>query len=139
MLSKCSKHKKFSIFSSICLCSGETLRAFETFRTLMLSVWWDFKGIVYFELLPKNQTIKSNVHPKSKVRATIVELTVNWIHLYWAINDVRCDWITEHLWLNHGCSLKHRTYGALIMRCCWCFWEIIFSIFNALVLDHVTY
>ena len=29
---------------------------------VMLSVWWDFKSIVYFELLPRNQTINSNVH-----------------------------------------------------------------------------
>ena len=28
----------------------------------MLSTWWDFKGIVYFELLPRNQTINSNVY-----------------------------------------------------------------------------
>ena len=28
----------------------------------MLSVWWDFKGIVYFELLPRNQTINSNIY-----------------------------------------------------------------------------
>ena len=28
----------------------------------MLSVWWDFKGIVYFELLPRNRTINSNVY-----------------------------------------------------------------------------
>ena len=28
----------------------------------MLSVWWDFKGIVYFELLPRNQTINLNVY-----------------------------------------------------------------------------
>ena len=28
----------------------------------MLSVWWDFKCIVYFELLPGNQTINSNVY-----------------------------------------------------------------------------
>ena len=28
----------------------------------MLSVWWNFKGIVYFELLPRNQTINSNVY-----------------------------------------------------------------------------
>ena len=27
----------------------------------MLSVWWDFKGIVYFELLLRNETINSNV------------------------------------------------------------------------------
>lgn len=28
-------------------------------KKVMLSVWWDFKGIVYFELLPRNQTINS--------------------------------------------------------------------------------
>ena len=28
----------------------------------MLSVWSDFKGIVYFELLPRNQTTNSNVY-----------------------------------------------------------------------------
>ena len=27
---------------------------------IMLSVWWDYKGILYFELLPRNQTINSN-------------------------------------------------------------------------------
>ena len=30
-------------------------------KKVMLSVWWDFKGIVYFELLPRNQTVNSNV------------------------------------------------------------------------------
>ena len=28
----------------------------------MLSVWWDFQGIVYFEVLPRNQTINLNVY-----------------------------------------------------------------------------
>ena len=31
-------------------------------KKVMLSVWWDFKGIVYFELLSRNQTINSNVY-----------------------------------------------------------------------------
>ena len=31
-------------------------------KKIMLSVWWDSKGIVYFELLPRNQTINSNVY-----------------------------------------------------------------------------
>ena len=28
----------------------------------MLSVWWDCKGILHFELLPRNQTVNSNVY-----------------------------------------------------------------------------
>ena len=28
----------------------------------MLSVWWDFKGIVYFELLPDSTMINSEVY-----------------------------------------------------------------------------
>lgn len=31
-------------------------------KKVMLSVWWDFKGIVFFELLPRNQTINSDVY-----------------------------------------------------------------------------
>ena len=26
----------------------------------MLCIWWDWKGVLYFELLPENQTINSN-------------------------------------------------------------------------------
>ena len=28
----------------------------------MLSVWWDWKGVVFFELLPRNQTTNSDVY-----------------------------------------------------------------------------
>ena len=28
----------------------------------MLSVWWDWKGMVFFELLPRNETINSDVY-----------------------------------------------------------------------------
>ena len=31
-------------------------------KKVMLSVWLDFKGIVYFEQLPRNQTVNSNVY-----------------------------------------------------------------------------
>ncbi|XP_076176657.1 histone-lysine N-methyltransferase SETMAR-like [Ptiloglossa arizonensis] len=31
-------------------------------KKIMLSIWWDFRGIVYFELLSRNQNINSNVY-----------------------------------------------------------------------------
>lgn len=31
-------------------------------RKVMLSIWWDYKGVIYFELLPKNETINSNIY-----------------------------------------------------------------------------
>ena len=37
-------------------------------KKVMLSVWWDFKGIVYFELLPRNQTINSNVYRRQLMK-----------------------------------------------------------------------
>ena len=34
----------------------------------MLSVWWDFKGFIYFELLARNQTINSNVYCRQLIK-----------------------------------------------------------------------
>ena len=31
-------------------------------KKVLLSVWWDYKGIVYFELLPPNRTINSTLN-----------------------------------------------------------------------------
>ena len=31
-------------------------------KKVMLCVWWDFKGIIYYEILPQNQTINSDVY-----------------------------------------------------------------------------
>lgn len=31
-------------------------------RKVLLSVWWDYQGILYFELLPANQTINSDTY-----------------------------------------------------------------------------
>ncbi|XP_076381130.1 histone-lysine N-methyltransferase SETMAR-like [Megalopta genalis] len=31
-------------------------------KMIMLSIWWDYKGVVYFEVLPSNQTINSDVY-----------------------------------------------------------------------------
>jgi histone-lysine N-methyltransferase SETMAR len=28
----------------------------------MLCIWWDWKGILYYDLLPRNQTINSDVY-----------------------------------------------------------------------------
>ena len=35
-------------------------------KKVMLNVWWDFKGIVYFELLPRNQLMKLDKEMKEK-------------------------------------------------------------------------
>jgi len=34
----------------------------------MLSVWWDYKDVVYFELLPRNQTINSDVYCQQLIK-----------------------------------------------------------------------
>ena len=41
----------------------------------MLSVWWDWKAVVFFELLPRNQTINSDVYCRqlNKVNAVVKE------------------------------------------------------------------
>ena len=41
----------------------------------MLSVWWDWKGVVFFELLPRNQTINSDVDCRQldKLNAVVKE------------------------------------------------------------------
>ncbi|GFW18879.1 ccmar2 transposase [Trichonephila clavipes] len=31
-------------------------------KKVLLSVWWEYKGIAYFELLPPNRTINSDVY-----------------------------------------------------------------------------
>ena len=42
---------------------------------MILSVWWDWKGVVMFELLPRNQTINSGVYCRqlNKLNATVKE------------------------------------------------------------------
>lgn len=31
-------------------------------KKVMLSVWWDWQGVIFFELMPKNQTINSKIY-----------------------------------------------------------------------------
>ncbi|KAK1137736.1 hypothetical protein K0M31_002230 [Melipona bicolor] len=42
--------KDGSVINDHCCCDGSS------------NVWWDYKGILYFELMPQNQTINSNVY-----------------------------------------------------------------------------
>ena len=37
-------------------------------KKIMLSIWWDYKGVVYFELLPNNRTINSDVYCQQLVK-----------------------------------------------------------------------
>ena len=41
---------------------AQTSKAGTHQKKVLLSVWWDYKGIVYFELLPPNRTINSVVY-----------------------------------------------------------------------------
>jgi histone-lysine N-methyltransferase SETMAR len=34
----------------------------ELHQKVMLCIWWDWKGILYYDLLPRNQTINSHVY-----------------------------------------------------------------------------
>ena len=31
-------------------------------KKVMLSVWWDYKGVIYFEVLPRNQNVNSDLY-----------------------------------------------------------------------------
>ncbi|XP_026674121.1 histone-lysine N-methyltransferase SETMAR-like [Ceratina calcarata] len=37
-------------------------------KKIMLSIWWDYKGVVYFELLPNNRTINSDVYCQQRMK-----------------------------------------------------------------------
>ena len=44
-------------------------------KKIILSVWYDWKGVVFFELLPRNQTINSDVYCRqlNKLNAAVKE------------------------------------------------------------------
>jgi len=44
-------------------------------KKILLSIWWDWKGVVFFELLPRNQTINTEVYCRQldKLNAAIIE------------------------------------------------------------------
>ena len=42
-------------------------------KKVMLCIWWDWKGILYYELLPENQTINSNGSQSDQPKAALDE------------------------------------------------------------------
>ena len=52
-----------------------TLKAELHQKNIMLSFWWDSKGVVFFKLLPRNQTINSDVYCRqlNKLNAAVKE------------------------------------------------------------------
>ena len=44
-------------------------------KKVMLCIWWDWKGVLYYELLPENQTINSNKYCSQldQLKATLYE------------------------------------------------------------------
>ena len=76
----------------------------------ILLIWWNYKGVVYFELLPNNRTINSNVYCQQLVKlkeknqnwqiakescstTTMRGLTHLWQHVrnYWSLVEKLCD------------------------------------------------
>ena len=52
-----------------------TLKAELHEKKIMLSVWWEWKGVVFFELFPRNQTINLDVYCRqlNKLNAAVKE------------------------------------------------------------------
>ena len=44
-------------------------------KKIMLSVWWDWEGVIFFELLPRNQTINLDAYCRqlNKLNAAVIE------------------------------------------------------------------
>lgn len=51
---------------------------------ILLSIWWDWKGIIYYELLPKNQTINSEKY------CSQLNKTKNWPERAWTEKTLCC-------------------------------------------------
>ena len=44
-------------------------------KKIMLSIWWDWKGVVFYALLPRNQRINSDIYCRqlNKLNAAAIE------------------------------------------------------------------
>ena len=59
-----------------------------------MSVWWDWKGVIFFELLPRNQTINSDVYYRqlNKLNAAVKEKRPELVNLKGVIMKLPERW-----------------------------------------------
>ena len=67
----------------------------------MLSVWWDWKGVIFFERLPRNQTINSDVYCRQRNK------------LYASVNEKRPELVNRKGVIFHYDSATSYTYLAI--------------------------
>ena len=72
--------------------SGETPQTVTkpglTTRKVRLCIWWDWKGIIYYELLSYGQTLNSDLYCQQLYRLKIA-IDQNWI---FHILVLKCSW-----------------------------------------------
>ncbi|XP_014280271.1 uncharacterized protein [Halyomorpha halys] len=83
-------------------------------KKIMLSIWWDWKGVLYFELLPPNQTINSGVYCV-QLEQLKAEVEQKWNAGHWVMSQHS----QEALLLRFERRILKRIYGPVYADGIW--------------------